>query len=85
MSTIEIASGSTANKSGAGISNVGMGAFTGLGGYMTLGLGSKLRPCVTNVGDAQVLIAKDRTCIYLFNSPHLNHTTRRGSLHRSRW
>ena len=63
MSTIEIASGPTASKSGAGIGNVSMsmGALSGLGGYMTLGLGSKLRPCVTNVGDGQVLIAKDRT------------------------
>ncbi|KAH9998803.1 hypothetical protein BJV74DRAFT_883060 [Russula compacta] len=65
MSTIEIATGSTTNKSGAGIGNVGMGAFTGLGGYMTLGLGSKLRPCVTNVGDAQVLIAKDHEGLFI--------------------
>lgn len=62
MSTIEIASAPTTTKSVAGIGNVGMGALSGLGGYMTLGLGSKLRPCVTNVGDAQVLVAKDSTC-----------------------
>ena len=62
MSTIEIASAPTTTKSVAGIGNVGMGALSGLGGYMTLGLGSKLRPCVTNVGDAQVLVAKDCTC-----------------------
>jgi len=62
MSTIDIASATTMSKSGAGIGNVGMGALTGLGGYMTLGLGSKLRPCVTNVGDSEVLIAKDSTC-----------------------
>jgi hypothetical protein len=67
MSIIEIYSAPTTSKSGAGISNVGMSAFTGLGGYMTLGLGSKLRPCVTNVGDANVLIAKDSTYIALLN------------------
>lgn len=63
MSTIEIATGPMVSKSGAGIGNVSMsmGALSGLGGYMTLGLGSKLRPCVTNIGDGQVLIAKDRT------------------------
>jgi hypothetical protein len=66
MSTIEVASAPPTSKSGPGIGNVGMGmgmgALTGLGGYMTLSLGSKLRPCVTNVGDGQVLIAKDRRC-----------------------
>ncbi|KAH9177407.1 hypothetical protein EDB89DRAFT_1542390 [Lactarius sanguifluus] len=65
MSTIEIASTSTTNKSGAGISNVGMGAFAGLGGYMSLGLGAKLRPCVTSVGDAEVLIAKDNEGLFV--------------------
>lgn len=59
MSIIEIYSAPTTTKSGAGIGNVGMSAFTGLGGYMTLGLGSKLRPCLTNVGDENVLIVKD--------------------------
>jgi hypothetical protein len=63
MSTIEITSLSTPSKPMASIGNVGKGAFTGLGGYMTLGLGVKLRPCATNVGDAEVLIAKDSTCI----------------------
>jgi hypothetical protein len=72
MSTIEIASASATNKSGAGIGNVGMGAFAGLGGYMSLGLGAKLRPCVTNVGDAEVLIAKDSMCIRFVSSTDLN-------------
>ena len=71
MSTIEIASAPTTSKTGTGIGNVGMGAFSGLGGYMTLGLGSKLRPCVTTVGDAQVLIAKDSTCAGLLSCPCL--------------
>jgi hypothetical protein len=46
-----------------------MGAFTGLGGYMSLGLGSKLKPCITNVGDAEVLVPKDSTCILLTTFP----------------
>ena len=74
MSTIEIYSAPTTSKPAAGIGNVGMGAFTGLGGlggYMTLGLGSKLRPCATNVGDANVLIAKDSAYVTPFNCPDL--------------
>jgi hypothetical protein len=69
MSTIEIALAPTMSKSGAGIGNVGMGAFTGLGGYMSLGLGSKLKPCITNIGDAEVLVPKDSTCIILTTRP----------------
>lgn len=71
MSTTEIASIPTTTKSVAGIGNVGMGALSGLGGYMTLGLGSKLRPCVTNVGDAQVLVVKDSACAGFLNRPCL--------------
>ncbi|KAI9510073.1 hypothetical protein F5148DRAFT_1282272 [Russula earlei] len=65
MSTIEIATTTTTSRSGAGIDKVGMNAFSGLGGYMTLGLGSKLRPCVTDVGDAEVLIAKDNEGLFI--------------------
>lgn len=72
MSMIGIYSAPTTSKSGAGIGNVGMSALSGLGGYMTLGLGSKLRPCVTNVGDENVLIAKDSTYAALFCRLHLN-------------
>ena len=71
MSTIEITSTSTTSKPAASIGNVGMGAFTGFGGYMSLGLGAKLRPCATNVGDVEVLIAKDSTCIAPTPSPYL--------------
>lgn len=38
---------------------MGKGALSGLGGYMTLGLGAKVKPCAVNVGDSEVLIAKD--------------------------
>ncbi|KAN0132921.1 hypothetical protein V8E53_009286 [Lactarius tabidus] len=65
MSTTEIAAAPTTSKSGAGIGNVGMGTFAGLGGYMSLGLGAKLRPCVTNVGDADVVIAKDNEGLFV--------------------
>ncbi|CCL98167.1 uncharacterized protein FIBRA_00161 [Fibroporia radiculosa] len=43
----------------SGISNMGMGALSGLGGYMTLGLGTKTRPCVIRVQEGEVLVAKD--------------------------
>ena len=72
MSIIGIYSAPTTAKSGAGIGNVGMSALSGLGGYMTLGLGSKLRPCVTNVGDENVLIAKDSTYATPLYRLHLN-------------
>lgn len=65
MSMIEIYSAPTTSRSGAGIGNVGMSALSGLGGYMTLGLGSKLRPCVTNVGVENVLIAKDNDGLFI--------------------
>ena len=38
---------------------MGMGALSGLGGYMTLGLGAKAKPNVANVNDNEALIAKD--------------------------
>ncbi|KAM5530078.1 hypothetical protein V8D89_016261 [Ganoderma adspersum] len=45
--------------SGSSISTMGMGAFSGLGGYMSLGLGAKAKPNVSNVNDNEALIAKD--------------------------
>ena len=38
---------------------MGMGALSGLGGYMTLGLGAKAKPNVVNVNDNEALVAKD--------------------------
>ncbi|KAI0035408.1 hypothetical protein K488DRAFT_43415 [Vararia minispora EC-137] len=55
MSTTEISMPPAPSTSGAAISTLGKG----LGGYMTLGLGAKSKPCATNVGDNEVLIAKD--------------------------
>jgi hypothetical protein len=40
-------------------SSTGMGAFTGLTGYMTLGLGAKPKPAVVQVSESEVLIVKD--------------------------
>lgn len=37
----------------------GMGAFSGLTGYMTLGLGSKAKPSLLTTRESEVLIAKD--------------------------
>lgn len=47
--------------SGTGISNMGMGALSGLGGYMTLGLGAKQKPCLVQISETEVLVAKDST------------------------
>lgn len=37
----------------------GMGAFTGLTGYMTLGLGAKAKSIVLRLSESEVLIPKD--------------------------
>ena len=37
----------------------GMGALSGLTGYMTLGLGAKAKPCVATINESEVLITKD--------------------------
>lgn len=38
---------------------MGMGAFSGLTGYMTLGLGAKAKPTIAPVGEGEVIVAKD--------------------------
>ena len=42
-------------------SGTAMNAFTGLTGYMTLGLGAKAKPGVVQVGNSEFLISKDGT------------------------
>ena len=37
----------------------GMGAFSGLTGYMTLGLGAKAKPSLLTIKESEVLVAKD--------------------------
>jgi Vam6/Vps39-like protein vacuolar protein sorting-associated protein 39 len=39
--------------------SAGMGAFAGLTGYMTLGLGAKPKPAVLRLSDTEALIMKD--------------------------
>ncbi len=37
----------------------GIGAFSGLTGYMSLGLGAKVKPTIAPVGEGEVLVVKD--------------------------
>ena len=57
--TVDVATPVPITTSGSAISNMGMGALSGLGGYMTLGLGAKAKPNVVNVRDDEALIARD--------------------------
>ncbi|XP_006455342.1 hypothetical protein AGABI2DRAFT_187742 [Agaricus bisporus var. bisporus H97] len=44
---------------------MGMGAFSGLTGYMSLGLGAKAKPTIAPVGNGEVLIGKDSEGIFV--------------------
>lgn len=61
MSTTEIALPAPPPAQGStGIGAMGMGAFSGLGGYMTLGLGAKAKPAVYKVSDdGEFVVLKD--------------------------
>jgi hypothetical protein len=48
----------------------GMGALTGLTGYMTLGLGAKPKPGVIRLNDDEALIIKDSESILNISSTH---------------
>lgn len=63
MTTIDITFPVAASTSTASIGSMGMSAFTGLGGYMTLGLGAKAKPNVLRVAETEFLVAKDRKSI----------------------
>ncbi|KAI0714450.1 hypothetical protein C8T65DRAFT_644360 [Cerioporus squamosus] len=56
--TVDVTTPIPATSSTNSIS-MGMGALSGLGGYMTLGLGAKTRPNVINVNEDEALITKD--------------------------
>jgi Vam6/Vps39-like protein vacuolar protein sorting-associated protein 39 len=57
MSDIALPSANSATVTGLGM---GMGALTGLGGYMTLGLGAKeKKPSIVKIEKGEVLIPKD--------------------------
>ncbi len=47
-------------------------AFTGLTGYMTLGLGAKAKPSVVQINDQETLIVKDSTSYAIRESSLLN-------------
>ena len=57
--TIDVTTPILTATSGSSIGTMGMGALSGLGGYMTLGLGAKAKPNVISVRDDEALIAKD--------------------------
>ncbi|KAI0073891.1 hypothetical protein K474DRAFT_1626886 [Panus rudis PR-1116 ss-1] len=65
MSTIEITTPVTIATSTSSIGNMGKGAFSGLSGYMTLGLGAKAKPNALRTSEGEVLIAKDNTGVFL--------------------
>ena len=52
MTTVEITLPATTTTTG-------MGAFSGLAGYMTLGLGAKAKPSLLTIKESEVLIVKD--------------------------
>ncbi|KAH9945272.1 uncharacterized protein BXZ73DRAFT_86791 [Epithele typhae] len=59
--TIDVTTPIPTGTSGSSIGGMSRTALTGLGGYMTLGLGAKAKPNVINVRDDEALIAKDNT------------------------
>jgi hypothetical protein len=46
-----------------------MGTFSGLTGYMTLGLGAKAKPGLVRLSDTEALIVKDSTIQALHSRP----------------
>ncbi|KAH9856486.1 hypothetical protein C2E23DRAFT_865919 [Lenzites betulinus] len=57
--TVDVSTPITTASSTGSIGTMGMGALSGLGGYMTLGLGAKAKPCVAGLNETEALIAKD--------------------------
>ncbi|KAI0324590.1 hypothetical protein GY45DRAFT_1331365 [Cubamyces sp. BRFM 1775] len=58
-STVDVSTPIPTAVSGGSIGSMSMGALSGLGGYMTLGLGAKAKPCVASLNENEALIAKD--------------------------
>ncbi|KAI0787910.1 hypothetical protein C8Q74DRAFT_1366714 [Fomes fomentarius] len=65
--TVDISTPIPTTTSGTAMSAMGIGAFSGLGGYMTLGLGAKAKPNVINVSESEALITKDNTGLIVGN------------------
>ena len=57
--TVDVVTPIPTTTSGSGMGPMGMGALSGLGGYMTLGLGAKAKPNVVGVREDEALVAKD--------------------------
>jgi hypothetical protein len=47
--------------------SISMGAFSGLSGYMTLGLGAKAKPGLVRLSDTEALIVKDSMLQVLYS------------------
>ena len=60
--TVDVTTPIATVTSGGSISTMGMGAFSGLGGYMTLGLGAKAKPMLLKMENDEVLIPHDSAC-----------------------
>ncbi|THH28020.1 hypothetical protein EUX98_g6176 [Antrodiella citrinella] len=66
LTVTEVSTPMASVTSSSSIGGMGRGALSGLGGYMTLGLGAKtVKPCVLRIKDREVLIAKDNNGIFL--------------------
>lgn len=59
MSVAELITPSIPSTAGIGMGKVGMGAFSGLSGYMTLGLGRGVKPLLVKLHEGEVLVNKD--------------------------
>ncbi|KAF9509816.1 hypothetical protein BS47DRAFT_1411338 [Hydnum rufescens UP504] len=65
MSVAELSFPSTSSaNAGLGMAKVGMGALTGLGGYMGLGVKAN-KPSVIQLGDGEALVTKESTSTFI--------------------
>ncbi|TDL20794.1 hypothetical protein BD410DRAFT_750406 [Rickenella mellea] len=63
--TLPPANVAAAASAAIGNMGMGMGALSGLGGYMTLGLGAKAKPMLAKVGEGEILVPKDNSGIFI--------------------
>lgn len=59
MSASELTLPSASASAASAIGNMGMGALTGLGGYMSLAMGAKVKPVLLKMEDGVVLVPRD--------------------------
>ncbi|KAI9061003.1 hypothetical protein FKP32DRAFT_1594678 [Trametes sanguinea] len=57
--TVDVSTPIPTAASTGSVGGMGMGALSGLGSYMTLGLGAKAKPCVVSINESEALIGKD--------------------------